>query len=910
MYRRLDSFPNVSPLLLAAMLVSLNAGFGSAAEKVTYDDHVLPIFRAKCLACHNTDKKVGGLDLSSYIAAIEGGSSGAVIEPGDAGSSYLFNVVNHDTEPYMPPMQDKLPAATLAVISNWIDGGALENAGSVAKMSKKPKFDFGLKGAPSGKPEGPAAMPGPLVMEPVVHTDSTTAVTALATSPWAPLVAVAGQKQVLLYHSETLKMLGVLPFPEGVAHVLKFSRSGDLLLAGGGHGAASGKVVVWNVRNGERVFEIGDELDTVLAADISADQSLIALGGPAKVVRVYSTRNGKLVYEVRKHTDWIYELAFSPDGVLLATADRNGGMFVWEAYTGREYLALAGHGAAVTGMSWRADSNLLASCSEDVSIHLWEMENGGRVKNWNGHNGGTLDVEFARDGRLVSTGRDRITKLWDQSGKQLQPFAAFGDIALQSTICDETNRVIAGDWNGTVRVWNAADGTAIGELSPNPPKLEERLTAASALLTTVTAEFEKLKVDNQTAQTALETVKAGLETANQQAAELQKQIDAATAMAGQAKQTSDTLSADLAALTKTIQVVEPAVQLLTDASKKAQEAVAQLPEDKELAAATAQLQTQFQKRSTELETVKKTATEKTAALETSKQQMAAAQKQVADATAALQTVQKQVTDLTAALKSAQEKATATQTAVDDAGKRLNSAQTDVAFWKNHIGLRDGLAAMSARRSEFDELDSQAAEAEEAVAMKTAELKSAEEAVAAAQQNATSAQTAVDQTRQVVEKYATQAAEVAKQVTTLQTVLPLVQQTLAKGQEAAAKAPADTDLAGAADQLKALLEKKTGELDVATKLGTTTATELEKSQQQLKEAEVTAVAMAKLLADAQQKVADLKAALQPIVAKANDARKAAESAGQLADAALEQVDQWKARIDPNFNLAQAQAEVSK
>ena len=71
-------------------------------------------------------------------------------------------------------------------------------------------------------------------------------------------------------------------------------------------------MVVWDVTNGQRVFEVGDELDEVLAADISSDQTLIALGGPERVVRIYSTETGQLVHELRKHTDWICSLEFSP----------------------------------------------------------------------------------------------------------------------------------------------------------------------------------------------------------------------------------------------------------------------------------------------------------------------------------------------------------------------------------------------------------------------------------------------------------------------------------------------------------------------------------------------------------------------------------------------------------------------
>ena len=66
------------------------------------------------------------------------------------------------------------------------------------------------------------------------------AVVAMAASPWAPLVAIGGHKQVLLYRTTDNHLVGVLPFPEGTIHVLRFSRNGDLLLAGGGRGGPVG----------------------------------------------------------------------------------------------------------------------------------------------------------------------------------------------------------------------------------------------------------------------------------------------------------------------------------------------------------------------------------------------------------------------------------------------------------------------------------------------------------------------------------------------------------------------------------------------------------------------------------------------------------------------------------------------
>lgn len=69
--------------------MSLTAAAQEKKEKVTYIDHVQPIFRAKCFACHNPDKKSGGLDLTNFTAMQQGGSSGEVIEAGDIESSIL-----------------------------------------------------------------------------------------------------------------------------------------------------------------------------------------------------------------------------------------------------------------------------------------------------------------------------------------------------------------------------------------------------------------------------------------------------------------------------------------------------------------------------------------------------------------------------------------------------------------------------------------------------------------------------------------------------------------------------------------------------------------------------------------------------------------------------------------------------
>lgn len=677
--------------LLCGLIVSLCSSVALAEEKkadskkpkITFDEHIKPIFRAKCFACHNTDKKASGLDLTNYTGLMQGGAAGESISPGDAEGSYLYMLVTHDSEPFMPPKSDKMPDKELALIKEWIAGGAPENAGSKVVI-KKPKFDFALQGASSGKPAGPPPMPPRMSLEPIVHTSLSTAVTALATNPWSPLAAVAGQKQVLLYNTKTLQLLGVLPFPEGVPHVLKFSRNGSLLLAGGGHAAASGKVVVWDVKTGKRLFEVGDELDSVLCADISSDQRFIALGSPSKVIRVYSTSTGEKAYEIRKHTDWMTSLAFSPDSVLLCSGDRNGGAFVWEAATGNEYLTLKGHKGGITGISWRSDSNLVATSSEDQSVKLWELNDGKNIKSWNAHGGGTSSVEFARDGRLLTCGRDKVTKLWDQAGKQLRAFPAFPDIAVAVTFCDENNYAIAADWKGTIKVWNAADGKEVGELTANPVPLSERLAAANANLQTSQANQQKLLAAAKADQAAVAKINADIAATQKQQTDLQNQLNGLNSNLATAQKELATAQTNVANSTKQIAAIEAPIPAIKEAHSKADAVSKQATGDKELAEAAAKLKAALDKREAAKAAEQKNLATYQAAVTGNQQKIAQYTPQIKQTTDALNAAKAKLAAVQKTLKPASDKATASQNAANAATAALTAAQNEVKRWQAEI----------------------------------------------------------------------------------------------------------------------------------------------------------------------------------------------------------------------------------
>jgi chromosome segregation ATPase len=510
----IPSFPLCATVALALTVAA------QAQQKVTFDDHIAPVFTNACNNCHNPDKKKAGLDLTTYAATLQGSENGKILNPGNAEASLLWKCVKQIEEPKMPPKGEKLTDAEIDLIKNWIAGFALENATGKPAAPTQNKVSAAVVSLE--KPDGPPPMPGELPLEPIVRTGKNNALTALAASPWAPLVAVGGQKQVLLYHTETLAPLGVLPFPEGFPTVLRFSRNGKLLLTGGGLGGKLGKVVLWDIATGERVGTVGNETDQVLGADLSPDHQHVALGGPTRVLKIYSTKDGKLLHSIKKHTDWVTAVCFSPDGRYLASADRAGGVVVWEGATGREFNTLAGHKAPVTALAFMP--GVLASASTDGKIVLWEVKEGKEIRNWAAHGGGVESVDFTPDGRLVSCGRDKVAKAWDQTGKVLATSEAFGDIALRAVL--NSGRVVAGDWTGDIRVFGL-DGKRLGQLTANPPSIAEQLAAAQKRGTDAQASIAGLQ---QALTAAEQKVQAELAAAQQRQKDAQAALDAARAV--------------------------------------------------------------------------------------------------------------------------------------------------------------------------------------------------------------------------------------------------------------------------------------------------------------------------------------------------------------------------------------------
>jgi len=137
----------------------------------------------------------------------------------------------------------------------------------------------------------------------------------------------------------------------------------------------------------------------------------------------------------------------------------------------------------------------LASSSEDGTVKLWEMNGGTQIKSWAAHGGGTSAVEFTHDGRVVSSGRDKGTTVWDQNGTAAIALQPLTDLGLDAVFTHNGARVVAGDWSGEIRLCEVADGKLVCNLPMNPPTLEMVAQATAAQAATAQTAADQLAAE-------------------------------------------------------------------------------------------------------------------------------------------------------------------------------------------------------------------------------------------------------------------------------------------------------------------------------------------------------------------------------------------------------------------------------
>ena len=436
----------------AAAPASMAAGSKDHGELITWA-RVSTIFADHCTSCHDPTEQKGGLDLTTFASARNGGGSGQSIVAGAPDQSRLYRMVTQQERPFMPRNADPLGKDQLALLRTWIEQGAADDAAS-AKAFAAERATVAKAAAVAVEATvsaDPNALPMPeAIPQLALHTPMRPGpVSSLARSPRAPLLALPGLQQLLLYNTD-LKRIAVLPCALARIGAVAFAEDGSIVMACGGEPGQRGAAVLYDVHTGAVLATCGNERDVPLAAAVHKAAGLVALGGSSKHVRVYRIDDGQQVL-AGKHDDFVLSVAFAPDGRWVAAGDRAGVVQVWEIKGGRVFQTLQGHQGAVHALAFDRSGASLLTAGADGTVRLWDVAEAKERWRQNAHpNQQALAVAFGPGDAVASCGSDGVIQVYTASGSAVATSKATGEWLYAVAFGADDGVVFAGDWQGRV----------------------------------------------------------------------------------------------------------------------------------------------------------------------------------------------------------------------------------------------------------------------------------------------------------------------------------------------------------------------------------------------------------------------------------------------------------------------------
>jgi mono/diheme cytochrome c family protein len=124
---RITTASRLGRWLVPALLLtcaSLFAAEDPASGIEFFERRIRPIFADNCYKCHGEEKQKGALRLDSVGGIEAGGESGAIIEPGQPGSSRLITAVRYEDDDFQMPPKQQLSDQQIADLARWVEIGA------------------------------------------------------------------------------------------------------------------------------------------------------------------------------------------------------------------------------------------------------------------------------------------------------------------------------------------------------------------------------------------------------------------------------------------------------------------------------------------------------------------------------------------------------------------------------------------------------------------------------------------------------------------------------------------------------------------------------------------------------------------------------------------------------------------
>jgi mono/diheme cytochrome c family protein len=427
--------------------------FSLAAAEPSYFRDIRPVLQHNCQGCHQPNLKSSNLDLTTYEGIKAGGKRGPAF-------GVIVPYLTGEMKPQMPLGMPSLPPDQIDLVRTWVSAGAKDDTPTEARETI-------TAGAPTVYSQPPV-------------------LTALAFSPDGKMLAVSGNREILLHTLDGSAPPIRLPGLSDRILSLAFSQDGSLLVAGGGTPSRFGELQFWNLPAGKLRRSVMLTGDTVFGVSLSPDGARVAAGCTDNTVRIMDTATGKELNKMGAHENWVLGTVFGVDGKRVVSVGRDGAAKLTDTATGAfqenvnllrgQLAAVARHpskdivviggedrvayvytmdrpknmkiaddttlirklerqNGVIAALAWSSDGSRIAVAGAAPEVNVYDADSGARVAVCTGHSAGIYSVAFSPDGATLATGGfDGTVRLYDPATGKLR--GAFVPVPLEKPTAD------------------------------------------------------------------------------------------------------------------------------------------------------------------------------------------------------------------------------------------------------------------------------------------------------------------------------------------------------------------------------------------------------------------------------------------------------------------------------------------
>ena len=447
----MKALPHPFAACFFAGIAGLFAGPLHAAEKpVSFREQIAPILLEKCQTCHGPAQQKGGYrtDTFEFLSRNEDDAD-PVLVPGQPEKSDLYTLlVAEDAADRMPHKADALPREQTELVKRWIAEGA--------------RFD-------GGEPTAPLVE----IVPPRVHPKAPDAyhlpipVTALAFSPDGVELFASGFCELTVWNAASGKLLRRITNVAPRTFALAFSGDGALVAAAGGAPGEYGEVRLFDPVTGEMRRQIASSTDAFLDVKFSPDGKLLAAAGADHSLSIFDVATGVRRHHLLVFSDAVTAVAFSPDGKQIACVSLDRTAKVFAAASGKLVATYRDHQAPLYSVAFTPDGKQVLTAGRDKAIHLWNVSDAKKQRELGGR-GDVLRLLVSGSQVYLGGAGKGLAQAGVADLKESRIFEGLNDWIYSEAIHPDTHRIAAGCYDGTIAIWNLADGKPVTSFIASP----------------------------------------------------------------------------------------------------------------------------------------------------------------------------------------------------------------------------------------------------------------------------------------------------------------------------------------------------------------------------------------------------------------------------------------------------------